>query len=263
MTFNFYKYHGTGNDFILIDDRAKLFPDGDIALIERICDRHFGIGADGLMLVRTAPDFDFRMVYFNSDGRESTMCGNGGRCIAAFAQMIGLKLGKKQFVAIDGPHDYELYDDRVKLKMIDVREVKHLDKDYVIFTGSPHFVRFAMDIDSLDINSAARKIRYSHTYHQEGINVNFVEQGAGVYRMRTYERGVEGETLSCGTGTVAAALAIAMRDEGIQSPVILQTPGGNLSVFFQRNGDGFEDIWLEGPASFVFSGTLDTADFRK
>lgn len=262
MRFSFSKYHGTGNDFILIDDRNKLFPEDNVPLIERICDRHFGIGADGLMLVREAPGYDFRMVYFNSDGRESSMCGNGGRCIAVFAHQVGLPTHAGQFVAVDGPHEYVLNGNTVKLKMIDVEEVKCLDRDYVIHTGSPHFVRFIPDLDNLDIVPAARKIRYSSTYQQDGINVNFVEKGIGAFRMRTYERGVEGETLSCGTGTVAVALALATQDTSLSSPVQIQTPGGNLLVHFSRRDNVFREVWLEGPVTHVFDGTFNAADFR-
>jgi len=262
MEFRFSKYHGTGNDFILIDDRDKQFPEGDLSLIKRICDRHFGIGADGLMLIREETGFDFRMIYFNSDGRESTMCGNGGRCIAAYVQKEGLETTYKAFMAIDGPHEYLLADGQVRLKMIDVEDIRQQDKDFVLFTGSPHFVRLANHIDRLDLNTAGRKIRYSPVYTKEGINVNFVESSEGSYRMRTYERGVEGETLSCGTGTIAAALALAIEDPDLNSPVTLETPGGTLRVYFDRKGTGFNNIWLEGPAAFVFEGTLDTDCFR-
>ena len=255
MEWSFRKYQGTGNDFIIVHDPENAFPADDIKLIEHLCHRRFGIGADGLMLVRPEEGFDFRMVYFNADGRESTMCGNGGRCIAAFAFHSGLASANGQFIAIDGPHDYQiLQDGSVKLKMIDVESYRMDGTDMIMNTGSPHYVSMRKDVAAIDIVPEARAIRYNATFAKEGINVNFVEEQAGQCMLRTYERGVEDETYSCGTGTVAAALALAIQNGWTTGPVSLQTKGGQLKVWFEKVGDAFRNIWLEGPAVEVFSG---------
>lgn len=263
MQFEFQKFQGTGNDFVIIDNRSLKFPKDDIALIEKICDRRFGIGADGLMLVENADGFDFRMVYYNSDGRQSTMCGNGGRCISAFAFSNQIAQGQGQFIAIDGPHDYSINTTGdVKLNMIDVHEIEQLGDDYVMFTGSPHYVRFVENLSNVDMYSGGRSIRYNERFAQEGINVNFVEKNDQICALRTYERGVEDETYSCGTGTVAAALSIADKFSIDNGPIHLQTKGGPLNVHFQKEENAFKNIWLEGPAQFVFKGVLDLNDFK-
>jgi diaminopimelate epimerase len=257
MQYVFYKYQGTGNDFVLIDNRDEQFPQDDHALVKKICDRRFGIGADGLMLLEYAIGYDFRMVYYNSDGNESTMCGNGGRCIAAFAKKLGIIEETGTFSAIDGGHEFVLKEENVKLKMIDVDAVDNNNGDYILFTGSPHYVIFKNDIDKIDIDKEAQKIRYNDTYTKEGINVNFVEEKNGRIHMRTYERGVEGETLSCGTGTVAVALSVAVKNNMDSGGVEILTPGGNLKVSFEREGGIFTNIWLEGPAKMVYEGTIN------
>lgn len=258
MQIDFLKYQGTGNDFILIDNRLLFFPKENTHLVHQFCDRKFGIGADGLMLLENASGYDFKMVYYNADGNESTMCGNGGRCIAAFATHLGItqKLGK--FIAIDGEHDFIIENNSVRLKMIDVPAIYKDDitKDFVLFTGSPHYVRFESDIENIDLVSEAKKIRYNKVYAKEGINVNFVEVNDGGIKMRTYERGVEDETLSCGTGTVAVALSYAVRQQINKGKIDISTPGGHLAVSFELKEDIFTDIWLEGPASYVFKGTF-------
>lgn len=256
MQFSFSKYQGTGNDFVLIDNRDEHFPEADHALVKRICDRHFGVGADGLMLLQNAVAYDFRMIYYNADGNESTMCGNGGRCIAAFARQLGIVEHGGTFSAIDGGHEFEISGDVVKLKMIDVDSFRQEGNELVLFTGSPHYVCFHQGIDGIDMNKEARKIRYNDTYRNEGINVNFVEEKGGAIFMRTYERGVEGETLSCGTGTVAVALSIAIRNKIENGPLTIHTPGGQLKVSFEREGQAFTNIWLQGPALRVFEGTI-------
>lgn len=262
MRFRFQKFQGTGNDFVIIDNRDLRFPKDDVALIEKICDRRFGIGADGLMLVEDADGYDFRMVYYNSDGRQSTMCGNGGRCISKFTFLNKISDASGQFIAIDGPHDYSINEEGfVKLNMIDVHDIEKVGEDYVMFTGSPHYVRFVSDLFEMDMYNGGRSIRYSERFAKEGINVNFVEKSDDVCALRTYERGVEDETYSCGTGTVAAALSIAERFSIAGGPVHLNTKGGPLNVYFEKKDGGYQDIWLEGPATFVFEGVLDTDDF--
>lgn len=263
MLFNFQKYQGTGNDFIIIDNRDLKFPKDDIQIIERICDRRFGIGADGLMLVENADGYDFKMVYYNSDGRQSTMCGNGGRCIAAFVMKNKIANEKGQFVAIDGPHDYTINQEGlVRLNMIDVNKIEKSDGDFILFTGSPHYVKFVDNVENTDIFNDGRSIRYNEKYKQEGINVNFVEKDKNVCKLRTYERGVEDETYSCGTGTVAAALSIAEKFNLSNGPIHLETKGGSLNVYFEKKDEVYSDIWLEGPAKFVFEGVLNLADYK-
>jgi diaminopimelate epimerase len=257
MEWSFRKYQGTGNDFIILHDPDMSFPSEDIAMIEHLCHRRFGIGADGLMLVRPEDGYDFRMVYFNADGRESTMCGNGGRCIAAFAHQLGLASEEGRFMAIDGPHEYQiLKNGAVRLKMIDVESFQTDGEDIIMNTGSPHFVSMRKDVSAIDIVPEARAIRYNAIFAKEGINVNFVEERDGQCTLRTYERGVEDETYSCGTGTVAAALALAIKNAWSNGPVLLNTKGGQLKVWFEKDGAVFRNIWLEGPAEHVFSGQV-------
>ncbi|HUH75679.1 MAG TPA: diaminopimelate epimerase [Chitinophagales bacterium] len=264
MHFNFQKYQGTGNDFVILDNRDFKFPKDDIQLIERICDRRFGVGADGLMLVENADGFDFRMVYYNSDGRQSTMCGNGGRCIAAFVMNNKIAGSKGQFIAIDGPHDYVINEEGlVKLNMIDVNDIELSGEDYILFTGSPHYVKFVDDLQNADMYNGGKSIRYNDRFKQEGINVNFVEKNEHTCALRTYERGVEDETYSCGTGTVAAALSIAEKFNMHNGPIHLETKGGLLNVYFEEKDGAYSNIWLEGPVKFVFDGVLDLKDFKK
>ena len=264
MQFNFYKYQGTGNDFVVIDNRNLSFPKENHGWVKQICDRRFGIGTDGLMLLENTTDADFKMVYYNADGNESTMCGNGGRCISAFAKKLGMVSDNGTFLAIDGIHEFILKEADVQLKMINVDKINIEKDDYILFTGSPHYVSFRNEIDKIDIVSEARKIRYNEIYSKEGINVNFVEdlsadrqEKDGKIYMRTYERGVEDETLSCGTGTVAVALCFAEKNNLEKGKVEILTPGGNLSVSFTKEGSIFTNIWLQGAAKLVFQGTID------
>lgn len=257
MQVAFSKYHGTGNDFIIIDNRALFFPKDDVAFIEHLCHRRFGVGADGLMLVENAVGFDFRMVYFNADGRPSTMCGNGGRCITAFAIAGGMAPSSGVFIAVDGPHAYSSTDDgQIRLGMKDVSVAEATSEGFIMDTGSPHYVAFVEDVDACDMVAIGRSVRYSDRFKAEGINVNVVQPGSEGAKMRTYERGVEDETYSCGTGTVAAALAIALRENLPSGSVALATKGGQLEVFFHRNGNHFSNIILAGPAVHVFEGTF-------
>ena len=251
----FYKYQGTGNDFIMIDNRNQSFPKHDVDLVKKMCDRRFGIGADGLILLENHESFDFQMVYYNSDGNESTMCGNGGRCIVAFAHFLNVFENKAKFNAIDGLHEAEINGNVVKLKMIDVPEIVKIDADYQLNTGSPHFVRYVEDVQNLDVYKNGYEIRNSEPYKKEGINVNFVSKiSDNEVFVRTYERGVEDETYSCGTGVTASCLTFMNEFGG--GEVSVKTLGGNLKVYAEKHEAGFRNIWLEGPAEYVFEGVF-------
>ena len=257
----FFKYEGTGNDFILVDQReTRLLDRADTNLIARLCHRRFGIGADGLILLQRHHELDFEMVYFNTDGREGSMCGNGGRCIVAFASRLGLVVGNCRFQAIDGPHEARvLSDGQIALRMSSVAAPTLHDGCAVLNTGSPHFIQPVQALDEVDVHQEGQAIRYSPAFREHGINVNFVERIAE-HRLRvaTYERGVESETWSCGTGVTAAALALAPGGHaGELQEIIVETRGGQLKVQFRTTASGgFDDIWLIGPASFVFRGSI-------
>ncbi len=252
---DFYKYQATGNDFILIDDRELTFPDRP-EIIRFMCDRKFGIGSDGLILIRNSDDSDFEMVFYNPDSSQS-LCGNGSRCAVRFAEKLGLVDGKCAFLAYDGIHKAELLsDERVRLGMNNVQNVRQLPDGMFVDTGSPHLIRYVQDIDDVDVAGRGREIRYNETFREKGVNVNFVSIEDHRICVRTYERGVENETLSCGTGVTAAALASAER--GMDSPVAVNTKGGNLEVSFERNTDGsFSRVYLTGPAKEVFTGSIE------
>ena len=255
-TIQFYKYQGTGNDFVMIDNRDFSFPTTK-ENIHHLCNRHFGIGADGLILVENDETSDFKMVYFNSDGNESSMCGNGGRCIVAFAKYLKIIDKKTYFTAIDGLHYAEIEDDIVKLQMIDVSEIEKINNDYILNTGSPHYIVFTSDIKNIDLIHDAKKIRYNEHFFQEGINVNFVEQIADHHIfVRTYERGVEDETLACGTGVTASTLAFAEQENLKINKLEVTVLGGNLEVYWEKSEKGYKNIFLEGPAKQVFEGRI-------
>jgi diaminopimelate epimerase len=259
MELQFYKYQGTGNDFVIMDNRTGELNGLSEGQVKWLCDRRFGIGGDGLMLLNSHPDYDFEMKYYNSDGRESSMCGNGGRCLVKFAHDMGLIRTTYKFIAVDGEHEAEVETDgTVSLKMNDVEQVNQVGRDYVLNTGSPHFVKLTNDVMTLDVFKKGREIRNSNEYKEKGINVNFVEheEDSDKIIVRTYERGVEDETYSCGTGVTAAALVCYHNDNGFNH-VQVQTKGGNLSVEYDKIGDSFRDIWLTGPAEKVFTGTID------
>lgn len=250
----FYKYQGTGNDFIMVDNRLLNFKK-ETGYIRQLCDRRFGIGADGLILLENDDATNFKMVYYNSDGNESTMCGNGGRCIVAFAHFLGLFDQKCTFTAIDGLHEAEKNGPLVKLKMIDVSSINKDGEDFVLNTGSPHYVRYVQNLKSLNVYEEGNKIRNSATYAKEGINVNFVEPlSKDALFVRTYERGVEDETLSCGTGVTASALSFMLQSE--LKSLNIKVLGGELKVYAEKNDNNFKNIWLEGPAQQVFKGTI-------
>lgn len=258
MRLRFYKYQGTGNDFILIDNRNELLPRINPELYAKWCHRRFGIGADGLILLQNKEDYDFEMVYFNSDGRESTMCGNGGRCIVQFAHDRGLIQNETRFLAIDGPHDARIEKGIVSLHMQDVNGVEAIGSDHYLNTGSPHYVQFInTDVCAIDLISTAKSIRYNDRFAQEGTNVNLVQAKGDILEVRTYERGVEDETYSCGTGVTAVALVNHICSENGTYNQAIHTPGGSLSVSLNKTGEGeFREVWLHGPATFVYEGEL-------
>lgn len=258
MQVPFYKYQGTGNDFVMVDNRTLFFPKGNTALIERLCDRRFGIGADGLILLEEADGYDFRMVYYNSDGNESSMCGNGGRCLVAFALRLGLIESSAHFIATDGPHFATISGGVVSLQMKDVDEILMDPTFTYLNTGSPHHVEMVDDLRGLDVKAKGSAIRYSDLYGEKGSNVNFVHQeGPDVFSVRTYERGVEDETLSCGTGVTAVAIAMNATGKTASQTIKLKVEGGELEVTFTKEGDRFTDVFLKGPATFVFSGSIE------
>ena len=255
MEIAFCKYHGTGNDFIVIDNRSLFFPRDNFKLINSMCDRHFGIGADGLILLESGKDTDLKMTYFNADGNIGSMCGNGGRCFTHFAKHLGLVQDALQFEAVDGIHEASIDQGIISLKMNDVDQViVHKDHVYVD-TGSPHHVEYVSDLENFDVVGTGRKIRYE-VYGEEGSNVNFVERiKEDSFYVRTYERGVEDETLSCGTGVTAVALASFETKRSRSNSIQLRTHGGELEVRFRKEEGKYGHIYLTGPATLVYKGT--------
>ncbi|MEM1218926.1 MAG: diaminopimelate epimerase [Bacteroidota bacterium] len=262
MNIPFYKYQGAGNDFILIDQREQRYikpNETPASTIRQCCDRHFGIGADGLILLEYSSSSDFEMVYYNSDGHLSTMCGNGGRCIVRFAADLGIFTGETTFVAVDGPHKGRLLSTQVELEMQSVDQVEYIGADFYLDTGSPHYVRFVDQLGEVSVVPEAQAIRFNDRFMQDGTNVNFVEAIKDTLHIATYERGVEGETLACGTGVTAAAIAYveqnAWPDGDYDIPVIAR--GGDLRVRFHWSNKKASQIWLIGPAEYVFKGVID------
>ncbi len=262
MNIHFYKFQGNGNDFIILDNT-----DNSIALstsqIQRLCNRRFGIGADGLMLVNSSQNYDFEMVYYNSDGKISSMCGNGGRCIAAFTNLLGIVGNDMIFDAYDGIHKAVIENEKVSgrmwdisLQLADIEEVDKSDDYYFLDTGSPHYVEIVDKVAEIDVSVEGRKTRESERFAPDGTNVNFVELSRGRIFVRTYERGVEEETLSCGTGVTAAAIAAFLKTG--QKGIPIHTTGGDFKVSFAYDTDEskFTDIWLRGPAELVFVGEV-------
>ncbi|RYJ41687.1 diaminopimelate epimerase [Flavobacterium beibuense] len=259
MQYTFYKYQGTGNDFVMIDNRKDIFPKNDTKLVAQLCDRKFGIGADGLILLENDNNADFRMVYYNSDGNESSMCGNGGRCLVAFAKMLGVIDDETNFIATDGPH-YATVDDEgiVSLQMKDVNSVSVYEHYVFLDTGSPHHVEIVEELDKFNVKGIGASIRYSDLYGEKGSNINFVSpEEEDTFAVRTYERGVEDETLSCGTGVTAVAIAMKVLGKTHANEVRLNTQGGELKVSFKQNDKRFTDVFLTGPATFVFKGEVE------
>jgi diaminopimelate epimerase len=260
LKINFYKYQGTGNDFVMLDGRSKKFVMPSKKQINQLCHRQLGIGADGLIVIIKSKNTDFEMLYYNADGNPGSMCGNGGRCTIAFAKELGLIKNKTQFLAFDGQHQGKV-DQKglVTLKMSDVKGIESKGKDFELNTGSPHYIQFRKDIGSFDVFAEGNKIRYNEVYKRKGINVNFVEIKKNELFVRTYERGVENETLSCGTGVTAAAIAYANLEKKKKNYAInLLTPGGKLKVSFKtKDHNYFTDILLIGPATLVYQGQIN------
>jgi diaminopimelate epimerase len=257
MQLTFYKYHGTGNDFILIDNRNNIFPKNNTKLISTLCTRRFGIGADGLILLENNARYDFTMVYYNSDGSTSTMCGNGGRCLVAFAKFLGIIQEEAHFEASDGYHYATIEEDEVALQMIDVEKID-LKEDYsFVYTGSPHHVCEVVDLEEVNVKKQGAAIRYSNLYDEAGSNVNFVNQiNEDTFAIRTYERGVEDETYSCGTGATAVAIAMHAKKKVSTDKINIEVKGGSLKVRFHADKNKYTYVFLTGPAEQVFEGKV-------
>ena len=255
MNLEFYKYQGTGNDFVMIDNRAKTFPKDKTDIISRICDRNFGIGADGIILIENDKKYDFKMIYFNADGSQ-TFCGNGARCVVAFAKKLGIINTKTNFIAIDGEHFAEIKDTIVSLKMIDVDDIVLKENSVFAYTGTQHHVEMVDNLNDYPVFENGKKIRYS--YKEPGANVNFVEPiDNSTFRVRTYEKGVENETLACGTGVTAVAIAMHKTKQTTSNLISLPVEGGNLKVSFSEENGVYKDVFLIGPATFVFKGEIN------
>lgn len=256
MKLQFYKYQGTGNDFVMIDNRENRFDKSDLELVAKLCDRKFGIGADGLILIENHAEVDFDMIYFNADGTQS-FCGNGSRCAVAFARFLGIIDTSTKFEAIDGIHEARINGELIELKMGNVSEVEQGEGYFFIDTGSPHFIEYSDNVQEIEIVPRAHKIRYNERFSEKGTNVNFVQKNGETLEMRTYERGVEDETLSCGTGATAVALSGAIKF-GIKSPATIKVQGGELQIKFKQMSDNeFNDIWLIGKGQQVFEGEIE------
>lgn len=256
MKINFTKYEGNGNDFIIIDDRKEEFSEDNVLMISKLCDRKFGIGADGLILLRKHKVYDFQMIYFNSDGNESSMCGNGGRCLVSYALQLDIDLKTNSFLAIDGVHKFKVVDNEIYLKMNDVKDIVVKNGYNFLNTGSPHVVQIVENVDEINVYEQGKKIRRQFQ-EMNGVNVNFVSFNNDIIKCRTFERGVENETLSCGTGAVAVALYIFKKKKISDNKIIVSTKGGSLSVSFKNDGNSFQEIWLKGDINKVFDGLIE------
>lgn len=256
MLLSFYKYQGTGNDFIIVDDRAENLGTYSNKLVQKLCNRRLGIGADGFIVLRNREGYDFEMVYHNADGSQS-LCGNGSRCAVHLARQLGIIEQKAYFLTTDGAHQAYIKGDLIHIQLHDINDIKLLSEGYWINTGSPHYVSWVENVEQVDVYQEGQQIRNSPPFQKEGVNVNFVQRkGDGTLAMRTYERGVEDETLSCGTGVTAAALVASL--QGATSPITINTLGGVLQVSFtKKNEQQFQDIYLIGPAQQVFQGTIE------
>jgi diaminopimelate epimerase len=258
MEIQFHKYQGTGNDFVIVDNRDGTYSELTTDQVKFLCDRRFGIGADGLMMLNLKDGYDFEMIYFNADGRESSMCGNGGRCLVKFAYDLGIRKEMYRFIAVDGEHEAEIdIDGIISLKMKNVNDIRTTHGDFILDTGSPHYVKMVSNLPDYDVYKKGKELRYNSAFAEQGINVNYVEQKSDdEIAVRTYERGVEDETFSCGTGVTAAALVCYHNENGFNE-VTVHTRGGKLSVEYDRiDEDHYENIWLCGPAEKVFEGRI-------
>ncbi|WP_111708632.1 diaminopimelate epimerase [Lutibacter citreus] len=258
MNVHFYKYQGTGNDFIMIDNRDLSFPKENVNLINSLCDRRFGVGADGLILLEPSKKEDFTMVYFNADGNEGSMCGNGGRCLVAFAKQLNIIDENTTFDAIDGLHHATIKNGIVSLKMIDVNTIQVSEEYSFLNTGSPHHISFCDNVSNINVKELGAQIRYGAPYFKEGTNVNFAEKtNSNSFKVRTYERGVEDETLACGTGVTAVAIAAHKTNITTNNQIKLEVLGGNLEVSFDVNENTYTNVYLTGPAKFVFEAEIN------
>lgn len=252
----FHKYQGTGNDFVMIDDMGERFDLQAHDLIAQLCDRKFGIGADGLILIRNHAEADFEMIYYNSDGHLTSLCGNGSRCAVKYAHQLGMAQDACSFLTVEGILQAKIENDLVHIKMPDVTDVQVFEDHYFLHTGSPHHICHVNDVENYDVYQNGKRIRNGAPYFEEGSNVNFVEtRDNNQIFVRTYERGVEDETLSCGTGVTAAALVQGL--EGATSPVNVKTLGGDLQISFENDpSGGFRNVYLIGPAIEVYQGEI-------
>lgn len=259
MKQEFYKYHGAGNDFVIIDNRDLKFDDKNVDLVAHLCHRRFGVGADGLMLLQNHDKYDFEMRYYNADGKEASMCGNGGRCIVAFAYKLGIISTETSFLAVDGVHKAKVCsNEEIDLQMTDVCKIDTYNDGFFLDTGSPHFVQFTDNLENIDVNKEGRTLRFDQRFQPAGTNVDFVKQNGMNLTVYTFERGVEFETLACGTGITASALATAYKDKNSKGTYKVTAKGGHLEVRFTQNVDQtFSDIWLKGPAKLVFKGNFE------
>lgn len=254
MNLPFLKYQGTGNDFVMVDNRTKIFPKKNTDKISQICDRHFGVGADGIILIEEDKEYDFKMIYFNADGSE-TFCGNGARCAVAFAKHLKMITDKTTFIAVDGPHFAEINNDIISLQMIDVDDIEVKENAVFTYTGTQHHVELVDTLDDYPVFENGKKIRYS--YANPGSNVNFAQQiNENTFRVRTYEKGVENETLACGTGVTAVAIAMHKTKKTNSNLISLPVEGGLLEVSFSEKNGSYKNIFLKGPATFVFKGEI-------
>ena len=259
MNLTFYKYQGTGNDFVMIDNRTLFFPKENVQLVAHLCDKRFGIGGDGLILLENDEATDFKMVYYNSNGNEGSMCGNGGRCLVAFAKKLNVFEGSCTFIATDGLHHASIDKDGVvSLQMIDVANIKKETNYTFMNTGSPHHVQVVDDLEHYNVKENGAALRYGSLYGKEGSNINFVKQiNADTFSLRTYERGVEDETLACGTGATAVAIAMNATGQTAATAINLNVEGGKLAVSFDVDNEKYTNVFLIGPAEFVFKGSIE------
>ena len=259
MKILFNKYEGAGNDFIIVRNVPRQIDPSDRKLSQSLCDRRFGIGSDGLILIEDCDGYDFRMIFINPDGSRGSMCGNGARCASHYVMSHITGFRDLEFMADDGPHKARnLGDDQIEISITDVHGMKKTGDGIAINTGVPHLVVFTDDTDNIDVVSEGRRLRYSQLYAPDGVNVNFVQTDRDSIKVRTYERGVEGETLACGTGVTASVIAAAMTGKIVTNNPVVKARGGTLSVSYTLTSDGASDILLRGPATFVFSGEIES-----
>ena len=258
MKIKFQKYQGTGNDFIIINNNDLLFPINNRSFIKRLCNRRFGIGSDGLILINPSKNTDFEMLYFNSDGNVGSMCGNGARCSVKFAQNNKIITDKTLFNAFDGNHRANIHNNTISLSMCDVSNIKTYGEDLFLDTGSPHYVKIVKNLENLDVYNQGKSIRNRNEFFKHGVNVNFVKIiSEKEFEVRTFERGVEDETLSCGTGVTAVALSMHYLNKTLLNNLKIKTKGGVLDVKFIQNNNRYEKIILSGNVELIFEGEID------